>query len=83
GIRVVEYQVYEAGLNQLFPLLVEAVKKTHMINGDNANMDELENLIVFIKEQATEMLNNKGLSIVEYVLFMVHTWQYKHIMKNV
>ncbi|MGV3019793.1 IucA/IucC family protein, partial [Streptococcus thoraltensis] len=63
--------------------MVAAVKKTHMIHGDPANIDELENLTVPIKEQATDMLNDQGLSIDDYVLFPVHPWQYQHILPNV
>ncbi len=62
-------RVYQAELNQSFPLMVAAVKKTHMIHGDTANIDELENLTAPIKEQATDMLNDQGLSIDDYVLF--------------
>ncbi|MBU5915058.1 hypothetical protein JVW18_22520, partial [Vibrio cholerae O1] len=42
GLREADYQVYQAELNQSFPLMVAAVKKTHMIHGDTANIDELE-----------------------------------------
>lgn len=52
--------MYQAELNQSFPLMVAAVKKTHMIHGDTANIDELENLTAPIKEQATDMLNDRG-----------------------
>lgn len=64
--------MYQAELNQSFPLMVAAVKKTHMIHGDTANIDELENLTAPIKEQATDMLHDQGLSIDDYVLFPVH-----------
>lgn len=40
-----------------------------MIHGDTANIDELENLTAPIKEQATDMLHDQGLSIDDYVLF--------------
>lgn len=83
GLREADYQVYQAELNQSFPLMVAAVKKTHMIHGDTANIDELENLTAPIKEQATDMLNDQGLSIDDYVLFPVHPWQYQHILPNV
>ncbi len=74
--------MYQAELNQSFPLMVAAVKKTHMIHGDTANIDELENLTAPIKEQATDMLNDQGLSIDDYVLFPVHPW-HMHILPNV
>lgn len=54
-----------------------------MIHGDTANIDELENLTAPIKEQATDMLHDQGLSIDDYVLFPVHPWQYQHILPNV
>ena len=41
--------MYQAELNQSFPLMVAAVKKTQMIHGDTANIDELENLTAPIK----------------------------------
>lgn len=41
-----------------------------MIHGDTANIDELENLTAPIKEQATDMLHDQGLSIDDYVLFL-------------
>lgn len=63
--------------------MVAAVKKTHMIHGDEADYDELESLTAPIKDQATDLLNNKGLSIDDYVLFPVHPWQYQHILPNI
>lgn len=83
GLSEADYQAYQAELNRSFPLMVAAVKKTHMIHGDTANIDELENLTAPIKEQATDMLNDQGLSIDDYVLFPVHPWQYQHILPNV
>ncbi|WP_305088618.1 IucA/IucC family protein, partial [Staphylococcus aureus] len=44
GLREADYQEYQAELNQSFPLMLAAVKKTHMIHGDTDNIDELENL---------------------------------------
>ncbi|BCN87149.1 staphyloferrin B biosynthesis protein SbnC [Staphylococcus argenteus] len=83
GLSETDYQVYQAELNQSFPLMVAAVKKTHMIHGDEADYDELESLTAPIKDQATDLLNNKGLSIDDYVLFPVHPWQYQHILPNI
>ncbi len=52
-----------------------------MIHGDTANIDELD-LTAPIKEQATDMLNDEGLSIDDYVLFPVHPWQYQHFAES-
>ncbi|KMS30362.1 hypothetical protein FE79_14880, partial [Staphylococcus aureus] len=47
------------------------------------NIVVLENLAVPIKEHATDMLNDHGLSIDDHVLFPVHPCQHQHILPNV
>lgn len=83
GLSEADYEAYQAELNPSFPLMVAAVKKTHIIQGSEAEDDELKKLTAPISTQAADMLSKQGLSTDDYVLFPVHPWQYKNILPSV